>query len=606
MNAPYDKFTRLHEMLVQALDGSLSGEDFEQMERLLLNDKEARQFYLNVMALETGLYLRGNIYQKKTSVPCEDSRIYDREVLNRLFDDKSYTAAPPPDAAAAQEAAVRDFDDSSVFHEILENDLRALEEQQAREEQARQEAALLHSGKAAPRPKNAKHLNTRRIIFRIAAVIVICAGLIWLDSIINKITNPTPVATLTDAVETDWRESSMANNKTAMLPGRYELTKGYIEFLLSSNVKVVGEAPLAFALHQNGSLFLDRGKVYSVIGIGGEGFYVDTPHARFTDYGTEFGVLVDPKGYSHVSVNKGKVQITTEDLSSRTDKHEFIASHQSRQVDVGRTITEVPYDDRAFVREVPSIYELAIQNELPLAGWRVRRDNADDKYDEAGYYHLDTKENGNIVLTSDAIPLRKKISQAVYFSGDGDGLEITVPRRLQESALGWSLSLWVRPDTRVESPLPGQAPSSLPYAGLLKDNAGLGQLVLLSDGRFRHHYIQPDPFSVDGAFIHYQDQVSEAAVNQGQWCYIVLVMDYKNEQKRLYLNGRQACSPAFLDIRPRRLEDRLYLGNVPDQASGEKRVSATTPFRGAVAEILLFDRVLDEETVSRLYRSTVP
>jgi ferric-dicitrate binding protein FerR (iron transport regulator) len=94
------------------------------------------------------------------------------------------------------------------------------------------------------------------------------------------------------------------------------LTEGYAEVTFSGGAIVVLQAPTTFSIESGTVMKLSSGKIAATVD--GGGFVVDTPSAKVTDLGTEFGVNVGETGGTEVDVFKGKVAI--EQVSSATAK----------------------------------------------------------------------------------------------------------------------------------------------------------------------------------------------------------------------------------------------------------------------------------------------
>ncbi|MCG8525472.1 MAG: NPCBM/NEW2 domain-containing protein, partial [Opitutales bacterium] len=101
-------------------------------------------------------------------------------------------------------------------------------------------------------------------------------------------------------------------------------------------------------------IFLEYGKVYAHVSETGQGFTVDTPHTRFIDLGTEFGIEVTESNSSELHVLEGKVQVYAgkdgKTMSSRTayTNEAFRFEAESGQ------LYSVPIDDKRFARYINS------------------------------------------------------------------------------------------------------------------------------------------------------------------------------------------------------------------------------------------------------------
>jgi hypothetical protein len=80
-----------------------------------------------------------------------------------------------------------------------------------------------------------------------------------------------------------------------------------VEFRKGARVTVEGPANLEFLSDNSG--FLQSGKLTAVIPDSAIGFEILTPSGRLIDHGTEFGVSVDPNGDTETHVFKGEVEL---------------------------------------------------------------------------------------------------------------------------------------------------------------------------------------------------------------------------------------------------------------------------------------------------------
>ena len=104
---------------------------------------------------------------------------------------------------------------------------------------------------------------------------------------------------------------------TALHTDKLVLEQGAAQLVLGQGAHVLIQAPAVFQLLDDNQLLLTRGKLYARVSPEAHGFAVQTPYATWTDFGTEFGVLADPNGYTEGHVFVGRVQVVT-DQQDRT------------------------------------------------------------------------------------------------------------------------------------------------------------------------------------------------------------------------------------------------------------------------------------------------
>ncbi|MEM6257211.1 MAG: FecR domain-containing protein [Planctomycetota bacterium] len=124
-----------------------------------------------------------------------------------------------------------------------------------------------------------------------------------------------------------------------MRQGEYYLESGRATLRFENGAIVVLESPLHFELNAGDAMTLHRGNVVAYCNLEARGFKVRTPHALFTDLGTEFGVSVSPTDGSQLHVFDGEVQA---ELSSSDEGAED--PYESLRVVANQAIIAAPSD----------------------------------------------------------------------------------------------------------------------------------------------------------------------------------------------------------------------------------------------------------------------
>jgi hypothetical protein len=93
---------------------------------------------------------------------------------------------------------------------------------------------------------------------------------------------------------------------------RLVLQSGLAEIVFQDGARAILQGPASLEVRSRSAAFLDRGKcTVSVENAAVKGFEVDTRGMKYTDLGTEFGVLVAQSGEQEVHVFRGRVQAAT-------------------------------------------------------------------------------------------------------------------------------------------------------------------------------------------------------------------------------------------------------------------------------------------------------
>ncbi len=202
-----------------------------------------------------------------------------------------------------------------------------------------------------------------RFIWRAAAVILLCLGVLWFDRYImntGQQRNPVIVGTLVDQVGAEWAEASIKRAPGDMVwSGDYALQKGVVEILFENGARTLIEAPARFELIARDRIQLDRGRLYARVPRPAIGFTVDTSNSRIIDMGTEFGVLVNDGFETELHVLKGSTHLISGTV--RQDKKSLVvpAGEARRIASDGGMVNEIPLKQKEFVQYIDSQNEVA-------------------------------------------------------------------------------------------------------------------------------------------------------------------------------------------------------------------------------------------------------
>ncbi len=131
---------------------------------------------------------------------------------------------------------------------------------------------------------------------------------------------------------------------------RLQLTQGTVELTFESGVKSIVMAPADLTLHDDSTLFLNKGTAWFHVPQQAVGFKVKTKDLNIVDLGTEFGVIATPGDHDEVHVLKGKVQVTT--LRIRKESVMLTAGNARRIDPIGRLDT-IPAKPSTFLKSLP-------------------------------------------------------------------------------------------------------------------------------------------------------------------------------------------------------------------------------------------------------------
>ena len=179
---------------------------------------------------------------------------------------------------------------------------------------------------------------------------------------------PSPVARLTRAVECTWAGETLAPQVGEdLVAGRELMLKsGLAEIIFADGAQTILQGPAALVVRSRTSASLNRGKcTITVEQPLARGFEINTPGMKYTDFGTEFGVLVAQTGEQEVHVFRGRVQAveagSNEQGASRGGRTSvpraprtvLLTAHQAISVAApGGPMVQMAADEKRFVRAI--------------------------------------------------------------------------------------------------------------------------------------------------------------------------------------------------------------------------------------------------------------
>ncbi|MFI4860769.1 MAG: LamG-like jellyroll fold domain-containing protein [Phycisphaerales bacterium JB063] len=599
MNPPPATIAELLGLCADLLDGTISEPDFARLDALLAEHAEARAFYLEFMRLSTAL-------EQKADDPAvtEDDALAGLEALQAdsspdFFENAEMLLAPPA---------------SGVPMVDLTDDLE------------RRRLELLEARRASrPRPSIDRD-RTRDIVIPqavvwvgIAAALALLASVVWMSqpetppSVTDGGLTPyqppradhaepmeaDALAVITAAMGAQLADGRLAGANTSVFDEPIDLDEGVLRLELRSGVELTVEGPARFSLTQAGGVELERGTVVSRVPTQAAAFTVHTQAADVVDRGGEFAVAVASSRQTHVQVYAGEVRVEPRLFSAGPVS---LSQGEAGQVGVDR-MSEVAFDDAAYLREVPTAYQLLVRELEPLAWWSFAR-SSDGRV-------LDWGRAG---LHLEGVARHRSVAslQGEAFSIHGVRRPIDLPETTALNLLqGFTIESWIRVDSsawETSRVFSNQAPSASGGFGF-----GLVGEQFAQDYRCRDasgNYFDCDPLSVKFTFFGWLDLVTHRPVPTGEWVQIVAVCS-ADAPAQLYINGRPQRSGVTQDD----AVGTRYTGWKqcdPGYASAQTPMIGRNPtgdlqeaFIGDIDELVLYDEPLSAQTILALYEAGV-
>ena len=369
--------------------------------------------------------------------------------------------------------------------------------------------------------------------------------------------------------------------------GVYELQKGLLHLQFDGGVMVYVEAPARFDAVSDSRVVLHSGRLSARVPPEGIGFTVDTPEAEVVDFGTEFSVDV-AGGASEVHVFDGLVRVNPGASSQRDESRsvDVQASHAVRITDETPDPENISIANDRFIRDFEEHarkYAPAVRKMSPLAYYRM-------PIRDRGLVSEPPKYSG-VVLTGEG--KRPPHGKGVLAGGS---------LRVGADSIGRG--------GRVDSP-PALSTGrfSLVVFVYLEESASNAVIITNFDGERGNFGLSVDEHGMLHATVVVDEATSpEPAANPWEtglvtssttrgsvlplktWRHIVVTADGRN--MHFYEDGKLVGSKPCAELATSE-SDPVWFGT---------DANAAHVWDGRIDEVALFDRALDEDEVSTLYR----
>ena len=107
------------------------------------------------------------------------------------------------------------------------------------------------------------------------------------------------------------------------------LSEGSIEVVFDSGVEALVLAPCQLTIHNASKVSSKYGRLSAKVGEQGKGFVIETPVARVTDLGTQFGVDISESGQTEVAVFEGEVDL---EFGTSTERSEVPGKQRGKNL----------------------------------------------------------------------------------------------------------------------------------------------------------------------------------------------------------------------------------------------------------------------------------
>lgn len=324
------------EWVLRSLDGTITPEQFAQLDHEIATNDTARAYYLELITAHVGLVdLVGGLPRPETLMGVE---------------------CGTPEAAG---------DLRLEPQTPSEEKIRAIERfasQQLAEFLAQQQREGLQS-KSAPgwdlwaaiegAAHTAQHVAATGA--RLVKAAVICLLVLAALAIVGLYIHANrTLGVLVGSADAQW---DVPIEPTGQLrAGRRTLEEGYARIRLKKGAEIIVQAPSTFDLRTTNRMFLESGWITATVPSAATGFVVRTPVSRVVDFGTEFGLLAGDAGNTEVHVFDGRIEFEHLGGAGAVGARERLVQDEAMTVDAAGRATRVPLQDRPrlFSRTLPT------------------------------------------------------------------------------------------------------------------------------------------------------------------------------------------------------------------------------------------------------------
>jgi hypothetical protein len=595
----------LSSLILAAKDGALDKEQFAKLDSMIANDPTAAEHYVEFVMIYAAL-------------------TQPNRALTSLISPKGDSASQP-DIGFWQELAEYEKNGKAVEVERVEEKVERVlttEEREAKirafiaeerameaEEQRLEQEALhkIRDRQLRLRQRAQRARNIMQKVRRYSRNAAMAAMLMVIGYLLYAIMQPVPVARLTDAAGAQWSDSDLPTHLDASLrPGRMKLIAGFAEITFNEGAKIILEAPAGIKLESASRAFAQAGRIAVEVPPPTQNFVINTPSASMVDLGTEFGVQVKEDGTSDLYVFNGKVALVAGPIGKKANgfngngaREQIVRAGQARRVRAGSSqIQDIRFDQTAFVRDMPSPYELAVRRMDPTGYWRFGSDNRKKCVNTVDSTRHFAKYVGSIAFDENGPDLGDgKPNDTLKLDGRANNymiIENITSSRLQRN--GFSLVLWLRADEIRDQSIitnetkDGQATWFSRYL-FMEENGQLAFIVYSDDDQM----YEGEP--VETCLIR-----SRQTAETGRWYHLTVTLS--PNRVCLFIDGRLEAEDFDLIDQFDDFDLSWYLCTSAD-IEPETDEAHAPPINGAIDEIAMYNRVLSTEEIRQLYSCTI-
>jgi hypothetical protein len=412
------------------------------------------------------------------------------------------------------------------------------------------------------------------------------------------------VAVLLQATGAAWEESSLPTRSGSPLPpGRLRLKSGFAHVEFYSGATVILEGPADFELISAKEAFCTRGKLRATVPPQAQGFTIGSPKLDLVDRGTEFGLQVSAGDKTEVHVFQGKVELYNAGSHHEASSAKELTTGQSVCVEGAGPARPIESDPAAFstAQDVAERWERDVRRQQ--RAWTAASEALRQDASLVVYFPFQAEHSWSRTLLDQAggrqEPHDGAIIGCTWVNGRWSGKQGLEFKRVSDRVRfhlpgefhSLTLAAWIRVDAlpnRFNSLMMTDAwDEGAPHWHI--SNSGTLELGVQGyQNKGGVHYFAPEIITPD---------------RLGQWVHVAVVYDCDSRQVTHFVDGQSVMQEAL------KLDIALSLGNVELgnwNLGASRNKSPIRYFNGCMDEFMLFSRALPDPEIERLYTQGRP
>jgi hypothetical protein len=442
-------------------------------------------------------------------------------------------------------------------------------------------------------------------------------------------------------VDCRWEGNAAPETGDDLAPGRkLSLKSGLAEIIFQGGARTLLEGPATLEIRSRMAAYLQQGKfTVTVENPLARGFEVRAPGMKYTDLGTEFGVLVASNGEQEVHVFRGTVQAEADSESEKggaaTQRIEgggetvqparppvapsptlVLSANQALRVAApepsGKPVKpaeRIEANAKQFVR-TEQINQIAGARSPEFGRWKKYSEDLCKRADLVAYYDFQSDDADRAVLHNRAASGKKfdgrliggakwtegrlAGKQALEFVEPGSGARVDIPVNCKQL----TLVAWI-----TKHPFAGKPLSAIFNSDDFRSRAGAVHWQF---------FAERNGFSMDVSKGSRISNVTTGAEDYDRsaaaksWCMYAETFDAATLTGGIYFNGKPLAQKSFGAVAFANIGQATIGGFkvLPQSDHVEDRGDRT--LGGEIDELMVFNSALSKDQIERLYESGAP